>query len=106
MKTKYPVEQCKHFMKKVSEAEFGTLARIQRGVSLSKGLTFRKRPYNRLGYSQIGTLKKLKINEKLHDNSQSSSITDTSTQDDTTLSCGIDDENPVIITLCTPDSQK
>ena len=79
VKNKYPVEQCRHFMKEVSEAGFGTFTQIQRGVSLRKGLTFCKRPYSELGDCQIETLEKLKINEELY-SSQSSSVSDTSTQ--------------------------
>ena len=43
---------------------------------------------------------------KLYNNLQTSSVTDTSTQDETSLSSGSDAEDPAITTLCTPDSQK
>jgi hypothetical protein len=111
-KNKYPVEQCKHFMKEVSEAGFGTLQEIQRGGSLRKGVAFRKRLYNELGDDQIETLKKLKIDEELYNNSPTSSLNDTSTSNDTNFSFGggSDDDplphSPATITLCTPDSQK
>lgn len=114
-KNKYPVEQCKHFMKEVSEAGFGTLQEIQRGGSLRKGVAFRKRLYNELGDDQIETLKKLKINEELYNNSPTSSLNDTSTSNNTTFSFGGgSDDDPLphspatgrTITLCTPDSQK
>ena len=85
MKNKYPVEQCKQFMKEVSEAGFGTLQQIQTGGSLWKGLTFCKSVYSELDDNQIETMKKLKINEELY-NSQTSSVADTSTPDDTSLS--------------------
>ena len=102
-------------MKEVSEAGFGTLHEIQRGGSLRKGVAFRKRLYNELGDDQIETLKKLKINEELYNNSPTSSLNDTSTSSNTTFSFGGgSDDDPLphspatgrTITLCTPDSQK
>ena len=79
VKNRYTVDQCRHSMKEVSEAGFGTFTQIQRGVSLRQGLTFCKRPYSELGDCQIETLEKLKINEELY-SSQSSSVSDTSTR--------------------------
>ena len=65
VKNKYPVEQCRHFMKEVSEAGFGTFTEILRGLSLRNELTFCKRQYSKLGDCQIETLEKLKIDEEL-----------------------------------------
>ena len=77
VKNKYPVEQCMHFMKEVSEAGFGTFTQIQRRVTLRKGLTFCKIPYSELGDCQIETLERLKINEELCSLQSSSAPTST-----------------------------
>ena len=70
-KNKYPVEQCKTFMKEASQAGFGSVEEIDKGGG-RKALTFRKCPYSELGNAQQETLKWLRINEDLYSASQSS----------------------------------
>ena len=82
-------------MKEVSEPGFGTFTQIQRGVSLRRELTL---PYGELGVSKIVILKSMKLY-----NSVIFSLRHF-THDDKSLSYVSDDEIPVIITLCTPDS--
>ena len=71
-KNKYPVEQCKTFMKEVSQAGFGSVEEVQKSGSGRKALTFRKRPYSELGNAQLETLKRFQVNEDLYSASQTS----------------------------------
>lgn len=108
-KNKYPVEQCKTFMKEVSQAGFGSIEEVQKVTgSGRKVLTFRKRPYDELGNDQLETLKRLRINEDLYSASQTSNTSRSTTSDDSSfLSQASDsDDNVPPITLCTPDSQR
>ena len=109
-KNKYPVEQCKIFMKEVCEAGFGSVKEVQKAGSLRKVLSFKKRPYSDLGKSQMETLKKLRIDEDQYNASQTSNSSSTGiTSDDSSfLSQASDNDDHTVapITLCTPDSQR
>ena len=72
-KNKYPVEQCKSFMKEVSEAVFGSVDEVKKNGSVRKSFTFKKRLFNELGSVQQDTLKKLKISEDVYNCTPSSS---------------------------------
>ena len=102
-KNKYPVEQCKKFMKEVSAAGFGAVKEVQKSGSLRKALTFRKRPYSELEYAQLETQKKLRINEESYSASQTS--TSAASDDSSFFSVASDSDDAVPpITLNTPDS--
>lgn len=62
-KNKYPVDQCKSFMRSVSEAGYGSIEETSRAGTTKKSLTFRKRPFSELGLSQQEGLKTLRITE-------------------------------------------
>ena len=81
-KNKYPVEQCKSFMKEVSQAGFGSVEKFQKSGS---ALTFQKRPYGELGNDQLETLKRLRINEDLYSASQTSNTSRSTTSDDSSF---------------------
>ena len=107
-KNKYPVDECKRFMKEVSEAGFGTIHEVQKSGSLRKAYMFCKRPYGELGNEQQQILKKLRVNELLYNASPMTSSSSTP-DDESFLFGGSNDEEyatPMrMMTLSTPDSQ-
>lgn len=62
-KNKYPVDECREFMREVSKAGFGELHN-DRGTQRS--LTFRKRAFRDLQPKEQETLKKLNLSESLY----------------------------------------
>lgn len=78
-KNKYPVEKCREYMRRVSDAGFGTL--INDSGSF-RSLTFRKRPYSELGSQQQEAIKKMNISEELYHNSFLEHSADASNIDD------------------------
>ena len=59
-KNKYPVEQCRYYMKEVSNAGFGE---IINDTGNKRSLIFRKRSYDDMGEKQQDILKKININD-------------------------------------------
>ena len=64
-RNKYPVDQCRSFMRSISDAGFGNIDETpNKGAGSSKKkFTFRKKPFCELGSSQRDTLKRLCIRE-------------------------------------------
>jgi hypothetical protein len=60
-KNKYPVEECKNFMKDIESAGFGSLSSDRRSVN------FRKRQYSELGSVQQENLKRMNLSMELYD---------------------------------------
>lgn len=79
-KNKYPVDQCRSFMRSVSEGGFGSVDESIKEGSSKKSFHFRKRPFSELGENQQETLKKLLITQTDYDAYRSSTPGSSSTR--------------------------
>ena len=99
-KNKYPVRECKSFMREISDAGFGSLEEVQKEGCSRSLLTFRKRRYSDLNSSQQD--KKLRLTEEEY----SLSFPSTSSSDDSFMlqsaEISTDDETQAILT--TPEN--
>ncbi len=96
---KYPVEECRLFMREVSTASIEERGRD--GTS-RKTVLFKKRPYTELGDTQHNILKKLHLNEEMYNSSANSS----GSVDSFMLETDDSGTDETIHVLSTPDSQE
>lgn len=81
-KNKYPVQQCREYMRRVSVAGFGTLTNDS---GSSRSLTFHKRPYSEMGTQQQEAMKKMNISANVYHESFLDQSADTSNSDNICL---------------------
>ena len=79
-KNKYPVEECRSFMRDVEAAGFGNI------INTRRSLTFRKRRYCELGIEQQETLKRMNLSSEQYDSFLDHSAEESSNSENVFLS--------------------